>query len=123
MEQAVIFIFGAINYVALETLWRGYSHWTMAIAGGICTVMIYVLNKECANMHMIYKCISGAVIITSVEFITGVIVNIVLKWNVWDYSQQPFNFLGQICLEYFIYWFLLCIPIIKLFNYFSNNVT
>ena len=123
MEQAVIFIFGAINYVALETLWRGYSHWTMAIAGGICAVMIYVLNKECANMHMIYKCISGAVIITSVEFITGVIVNIVLKWNVWDYSQQPFNFLGQICLEYFIYWFLLCIPIIKLFNYFSNNVT
>lgn len=118
MEQSVIFIFGAINYVAIEILWRGHSHWTMGIAGGLCAMLIYVFNKEYANMHLICKCISGAVIITSVELVTGLIVNMVLKWNVWDYSHIPYNFLGQICLAYFIYWFLLCIPIIKIFEYF-----
>ncbi|MEE1043553.1 MAG: hypothetical protein UH854_06270 [Clostridia bacterium] len=120
MEQAVIFVFGAINYVAIEILWRGHSHWTMAVAGGLCAMLIYVFNKEYTNMHLIYKCISGAVIITSVELVTGLIVNMVLKWNVWDYSRQPFNFLGQVCLGYFAYWFLLCIPLIKIFDYFTN---
>ena len=54
----------------------------------------------------------GAVVITSAEFIVGVTVNLIFKWNVWDYSAIPFNFIGQICLRYCILWFLLCIPVV-----------
>lgn len=28
----------------------------------------------------------------------------VAGWNVWDYSDQPFNLLGQICLSYTLLW-------------------
>ncbi len=122
MEQAVIFIFGAINYVAIEILWRGHTHWTMAVAGGLCAMLIYVLNAELPNANLLYKCFAGATIITSVELITGLIVNVTLKWDVWDYSQRAFNFLGQICPVYFVYWFLLCIPVVKLFDYFQSKV-
>ncbi|MBQ7953438.1 MAG: hypothetical protein IJ332_01700 [Clostridia bacterium] len=122
MEQAVIFIFGAINYMAIEILWRGHTHWTMAVAGGLCAMLIYVFNYQFNDMNLIYKCFTGAVIITAVELVTGLIVNMTLKWNVWDYSERAFNFLGQICPLYFVLWFLLCIPVVKLFDYFQNNI-
>lgn len=122
MEQAVIFIFGAINYMAIEILWRGHTHWTMAIAGGLCALFIYVLNIEFNDMALLYKCFAGAIIITSVELVTGIIVNLVLKWDVWDYSERAFNFLGQICPLYFFLWFLLCIPVVKLFDYFQSSL-
>jgi len=121
MEQAVIFIFGAINYIAIELLWRGYTHWTMAISGGLCAMLIYIFNSQFNHLSLLYKSFIGAIIITSVELVTGLIVNIVLKWQVWDYSERYFNFMGQICLRYFIYWFLLCIPMVKLFDYFKGK--
>lgn len=49
----------------------------------------------------------GAIIITALEFIVGVIVNLILKWNIWDYSMLPFNILGQISLPFSLIWFLL----------------
>ncbi len=122
MEQAVIFVFGAVNYTAIELLWRGHTHWTMALAGGLCAMLIYVFNMEYSEVSLIAKCFAGAIIITSVELVTGLIVNLTLKWNVWDYSHRAFNFLGQICPQYFVYWFFLCIPIVKLFDYFQSKI-
>ena len=49
----------------------------------------------------------STVIITVVELITGLIVNIGLKLDVWDYSKYPYNFMGQICVRYTIIWFLI----------------
>jgi uncharacterized membrane protein len=43
------------------------------------------------------RCLVGCGIITSPEFIVGCIVNRGLHMNVWDYSAQKFNLLGQIC--------------------------
>lgn len=122
MEQAVIFVFGAINYMAIEILWRGYTHWTMAVAGGLCALFIYVLNMEFPHMGLIHKSFASAVIITCIELVTGIIVNLILKWDVWDYSERAFNFLGQICPMYFVFWFLLCIPVVKLFDYFQSSL-
>ena len=120
MEQAVIFVFGAINYMAIEILWRGYTHWTMAVAGGLCAMLIYVFNFEFNDVHLVYKCLVGAVIITSVELVTGLIVNMTLKWDVWDYSERAFNFLGQICLPYSILWFFISLPAIVLDDYLRH---
>ena len=47
------------------------------------------------------------VIITGVEFVTGLIVNVWLGLKVWDYSNLPYNVLGQICLLYVFIWFFL----------------
>lgn len=42
--------------------------------------------------------------VTCLEFITGVIVNIWLKLGVWDYSGLPLNILGQVCLPFYFAW-------------------
>lgn len=42
--------------------------------------------------------------ITAVEFIAGLIINIWLGMNVWDYSAMPGNIMGQICPQFLAMW-------------------
>ena len=46
----------------------------------------------------------GSAIITVLEFITGLIVNVWMGLNIWDYSDMPLNIMGQICLPFTIAW-------------------
>ena len=59
----------------------------------------------------------GSGIITVLEFLTGVLVNIVLHLNVWDYSNMPLNVLGQICLPFSLLWVIIAIGAIILDDY------
>lgn len=105
-----LFIFGGFIYYALETIWRGYSHWTMAILGGICFVSIGVINEFLLwDMPLWEQMLLGMIIILVLEFITGCIVNLWLGWGVWDYSNLPpcLHILGQVCLPFSIVWFFL----------------
>ena len=86
--EAFLFLIGGALYYLIEVLWRGYSHWTMFILGGICFVIMGLLNeyKFKWNDSLIKQSIISACIITVFEFFTGCIVNLWLGWNVWDYS-------------------------------------
>ena len=108
-EAMFSFLMGFFIYSLVEILARGYTHWTMALTGGFVLSVLYSLNRHTA-ITLIKSCLIGAVIITSVELLVGVIVNIILGWNVWDYSGMPLNLMGQICLPFTIGWFCLCIP-------------
>lgn len=107
--EAFLFLIGGVLYYLIEVLWRGYSHWTMFILGGICFVIMGLLNeyKFSWNDSLIKQSIISACIITVFEFITGCIVNLWLGWHVWDYSELPCNLLGQVCLYFFFVWILL----------------
>lgn len=102
---------GGSLYQVLELLWRGYSHWTMFILGGLCFVLLGLINEVLPwNMPLLLQGIMGsAIIVTPLEFITGYIVNIQLGWNIWDYSSMPFNFMGQICLSFSFLWIFISI--------------
>ena len=47
LEFLSIYVFGAIGYGALETLWRGYTHWTMIVTGGFCCCLTPTLAFRC----------------------------------------------------------------------------
>ena len=64
--------------------------------------------------------IFGAMVITLIELITGVIVNERLNQNVWDYSNLSYNYRGQICLWYSLVWFFLSYSIIKIFKLLND---
>lgn len=68
-------------------------------------------------MYLEVQSILGAIIITIFEFIVGVIVNIILKWNVWNYATVPFNIMGQICLPFSLIWIVLSAVIIIVDDY------
>ncbi len=88
----------------------GFSSGWMCIIGGISGLSLFgiykLINKR---FNIFFASILGAVIINIIEFISGVILNLNFKLNIWDYSNKYFNLLGQICLSHsFIYLLFIC---------------
>ena len=107
-KWSVLGITGGIIYSLIEISARGYTHWTMFVLGGICFLGVGLLNEVFSkDIPLMQQSLAGGLFITLCEFVTGFIVNIELGWNVWDYSNKPFNYYGQICIEYSVYWVLL----------------
>ncbi len=104
--EAVLFLTGGMIYSLIELIWRGYTHWSMFILGGFCFVVMGLLNEYKMPWHwcLLRQSAVSACIITIFEFLTGCIVNLWLKWDVWDYSGLPFNLRGQVCLYFFLLW-------------------
>ena len=109
MKYILIFSVGAAGYTGLEVLWRGYTHWTMALTGGVVMVILGAINRT-RGVHILLKCMLGALVITSLEFCVGMTVNVGLGWGVWDYSEKPLNLWGQICPQFSMAWFFLSVP-------------
>ena len=104
-KYLVLFSTGGLMYILIELLWRNWSHWTMFLLGGACFVCLGLINEVLSwETPLWQQMIAGACIITSLEFLTGCIVNLWLGWSVWDYSGMPGNILGQICPQYFLLW-------------------
>lgn len=117
-KNLFLFAVGGVLYYIIEILWRGHSHYSMFFVGGLCFVLIGKINEYIPWDIPIYlQSILGAVIITSVEFISGCILNIWLGLDVWDYSNIPFNLLGQICLPFSILWVFVAFVAILLDDY------
>ena len=112
-KYGAVFLTGAFGYGGIELLYRGWTHWSMLCAGGVCLLLIYLINRK-INAAFWQKCILGGAVITTVEFVTGGIVNILLGWNVWDYSGRMFDLMGQICPALSLCWVLLSAPALLL---------
>lgn len=118
LKYPALFCVGGLAYYAIEILYRGYSHWTMILLGGICFLLCGELNEIISwEMPIVLQQAICSLAITMLEFIFGVVLNIVLKLGLWDYSAMPFNLLGQICLPFTIVWFFLSIIAIVLDDY------
>lgn len=103
----ILLIIGGSAYYGIEVLARGFSHWTMFLVGGICFILIGAINEITPKMPLIWQMFLSSIIITVIEFISGCILNLWFGWNIWDYSDEFGNILGQICVKHSIYWFLL----------------
>jgi len=112
MEFMLVYILGGLLYALAEIIWRGWTHWSMVLCGGLCFTLMYLISMSPLSLHR--KWILSAVTITTVEFLTGCLVNLVLKWHIWDYSALPFNLLGQICPQFLLIWLALSVPGIAL---------
>jgi len=112
LKRLTVFAIGGLVYGAIELLFRGFTHWSMLLAGGTCFCLMYKISGM--PIRKWQKWVLGAAAITTVEFVVGAVVNIWLKWNVWSYSLHPFNLLGQVCLLFTCMWFLMCIPAMEL---------
>lgn len=109
-KHFVLFDVGGLLYIVIELIWRGWSHWTMFILGGICFISLGLINEVIPwEMALWKQILIGACVITVLEFITGCIVNLWLGWDVWDYSHMPGNVLGQISPQFFVLWMLLSV--------------
>ncbi len=112
-ELVCAFFVGAFGYGLVEILFRGFTHWSMLITGGIVFCLfykIYITN----NLNLVMSCLVSMLIITLIELFVGFIVNIELRMHVWDYSNVALNLRGQICVPFSICWFFMGLPMVFL---------
>ena len=118
IKHFILFGIGAFLYLFIDILYRGHTHWTMGVVGGACFLLIGLINEILTwKTPLLAQGLIGSVIITTLEFISGVVLNIWLDLGIWDYSQVPFNLMGQICLRFSVAWFFLSIVAIILDDY------
>lgn len=95
-----LFLLGAIGYPALEILYRGRTHYSMSLAGGIAALLIGRISRM--RYSLAAKAVLSGLAITGVEALCGLIWN--RQHQVWDYRHVRLNWKGQICLAYTILW-------------------
>ena len=103
-----------IYYFAIEGLWRirsngGWANVLMILVGGLCGVVVGGINQIPAlyKLKVIVQALIGAAAILCVEFAAGYLFNIVLGLKIWNYSNLPLNIMGQVCVLYGVFWFLI----------------
>lgn len=105
IKLITLWLWGGFIYYCIGMVYRGYSHPSMFIVGGLCFLLLGVINNFLPwELGFIPQCIAGGFAITAVEFVSGVILNMWLKLGIWDYSGMRFNILGQVCLPYVFVW-------------------
>lgn len=114
-QDALLFLTGSWAYPAIEMLWRGETHSSMALAGGICLCLInHICYGVLEDNNIFSRCLAGAGIITGVELVLGLVLNCLLGFDIWDYSNVPLNLLGQVCLPYSFLWMGISLPAMAL---------
>ena len=96
------FAVGAIGYGLAEVIFRGYTHWSMIITGGAAFLSLYIINNALNDTSIFIKALLGMVVITSLEFSVGIIVNKIFYLDVWDYTNMPGNILEDLLLNRFL---------------------
>lgn len=122
-----IFLFSGSLYYLLEVIFKSThtSHWTMfCIAGFSAVFFIDGLNNIFSyDMDFLLQIFICANVITICELIIGIKFN--SDFSIWNYTNMPFNYHGQVCLPFYLLWIILSaifIPILdfiewKIFNY------
>ena len=76
-KAMVLFLCGAAGYASIEMIWRGHTHWTMAVLGGVLFLLLGGLNEWFPwEMPLWLQCICGASIVylpSEREFCTGLL--------------------------------------------------
>ena len=99
-KTVVLFYIGGTDYMVLEFLWRGRSHGSMFLLGGLCFLIMGAMGALRGPLSL--RSVAGAAVVTALEYGTGRLCN--RQYTIWDYRRQPLNLQGQICLAYSLLW-------------------
>ena len=113
-KNCVLFYLGGGAYMLMEVGFRGWSHGSMFLAGGSCFLLLGQLEKARPRLPLVSRAVFGSLVITSVELLTGLLVN--QRYQVWDYREMPMNFHGQICLPFSALWIPVSLVAFALFQ-------
>ena len=55
IKELFLFLIGGFLYYSIEILWRGFSHWSMFILGGLCFIYAGLQNEYEKRDYTFYK--------------------------------------------------------------------
>ena len=114
----IIFYFTIYSFLGwfLEVLYASYKSKRFVNRGflfgpfcpiyGFGVLSLIILLQPISSKPLLF--FLGAILITSsIEYLTGFILEFIFKTNWWDYSDKKYNLNGKICLKFSIYWGIL----------------
>lgn len=107
-----------VSYAALKTgrfVNRGFLNGPVCpVYGCGAVIVLWALEPLRGNLLLLFL---GSVALTSLlEWLTGFVLERLFHQRWWDYSQEPFNLNGYICLRFSIAWGLACLFVVKLLH-------
>ena len=115
VKALVLMGIGGAIYAVIELIWRGHTHWTMALLGGLLFGLIGAVNEYIPWCIPLWRQgVIGELIVTWAELVARLVLNVWLRLGIWDYSYLPGNFMGQICPQFTAVWVLLSIAAVVL---------
>ena len=107
----LLWSWGGTVYFLLEVVFKTLRgepdqiSWTMLVVAMLLTVAVercgYQLPWE---VPLWLQALACALLVTAVELVSGLILNVWLGLDIWDYSHLPFNLWGQICPQFSAVW-------------------
>lgn len=125
----LLWFFGGALYFLLEVAYKtatGHPErisWTMLAVAIVLTIPVErcgaELPWECPLWLQAAAC---AALVTAVELVAGLVLNVWLRLGIWDYSHLPLNLWGQICPQFSLVWWGLCLMFIPVFDWLRWSV-
>lgn len=105
-------------YVSLrQRRWvnRGFLHGpVLPIYGSGAIIILFVTLPVQQDLRLVF--LLGTAAATALEYITGAVMERLFQMRYWDYSSQPFNLHGYICLTSSIAWGFFSILLVRLIH-------
>ena len=120
----LLWTWGGTVYYLLEVAYKSLTghperiSWTMLVIAILLCIPVERCGAELPWEYPLWlQALCCAILVTAVEFVAGLVLNVWLGLGTWDYSTLPFNFMGQICLQFFFVWWGLCFVFILVFDW------
>ena len=83
-------------------------------------VVIQFLTPVENNLVLLY--ISSTILVTVIEGLTGFLLEKIFHNKWWDYSEQPLNIGGYVCVLFSLIWGVFCVLIVKVIHPLIDKV-
>lgn len=94
---------------------RGFLNGPICPIYGVGVVSVIFCLRRCSdNMILLY--FASAILVTFIEWLTGYVMDRIFHQKWWDYSDQPLNIGGYVCLLFSLIWGAFCVFIIRCFH-------
>lgn len=77
-------------------------------------VVIMLLTPLQENLAILFC--GSFVLATAMEFVTGFVLEKIFNDKWWDYSEEPFNIMGYVCLKFSLMWGLACTFVMRIIH-------
>lgn len=93
---------------------RGFLNGPICPVYGFAFLTFVGLFQSIDNWIILF--FTSMLIATTVEFITGYLLERIFNDKWWDYSDEPFNIMGYICLKFSLMWGFACTFAVKIIH-------
>lgn len=104
-----------ISVLQRKIINTGFLHGTFCPIYGFGAVVLYVLLINLKGNIIAIFC-TGFLVLSLWEYFVGFLLEKLFKTKYWDYSKNKFNINGRVCLLNSIYWGLLSVFFIEIWN-------